>query len=196
MRDFNNGHAAHKPYTLKDRGVLHWHPTLACPHPDDSCVLRFVWLASFVATGELPSLRDFFLVQLFLHPLPFPAVSSPPPFPSLLVLSLSVCLRLLCLCPVARRLVRLVFPVLSTCFFVRSKEKIFFSTLLSVLFALLLSSFCSFMSSWRNRNSWFFLTRSLAVVMMTSTSGFPSSISQRLSINARKSQSYRCSLCV
>ena len=33
-------------------------------------------------------------------------------------------------------------------------------------------------------------------VMMTSTSGFPSLISQRPSINGRKSQSYRCSLCV
>ena len=42
------------------RGFLQWRPTLACPRPDDSCLLRLVWLASFVAIGELPSLRDFF----------------------------------------------------------------------------------------------------------------------------------------
>ena len=67
----------------------------------------------------------------------FPCLSllsqAPPPFPSLLVLSLSLCLcLLLTLCPVARRLVRLVFPVYSTCFLTRSKKKkkIFFSTFL------------------------------------------------------------------
>ena len=55
-----------------------WRPTLACPRPDDSCLLRLVWLASFVATGELPSLRDFFFQFNFSYiPLPCPAVSSP-----------------------------------------------------------------------------------------------------------------------
>ena len=63
---------------VSKRGFLQWRPTLACPRPDDSCLLRLVWLASFVATGELPSLRDFFFQFNFSYiPLPCPAVSSP-----------------------------------------------------------------------------------------------------------------------
>ena len=75
------------------RGILQLRPTLACPRPDDSCLLRLVWLASFVATGELPSLRDFFFQLNFSYiPLPFPAVSSPTSLSQSLVLchSLSV----------------------------------------------------------------------------------------------------------
>ena len=50
--------------------------------------------------------------------------------------SLSICLcLLLSLCPVARRLVWLVFPVWSMCFFARSKEKKFHSPFHSLRFA-------------------------------------------------------------
>ena len=102
-------------------GISYWRLTLARPRPDDSCLLRLVWLASFVATGELPSLRDFSSpVQRFLHSPAFPHL----PFPVSFSLSLSIYLcLLLSLCPVARRLVRLVCPVYSTCFLTRSKEE-------------------------------------------------------------------------
>ena len=60
-------------------------PNLACPRPDDSCLLRLVWLASFGATGELPSLRDFFSSSTFPTFLCRALRSqAPPPFPSLL----------------------------------------------------------------------------------------------------------------
>ena len=73
-------------------GISHWRLTLARPRPDDSCLLRLVWLASFVATGELPSFRFFFWFNFSYIPLPCPAVSSPTSLSQSLVLchSLSV----------------------------------------------------------------------------------------------------------
>ena len=129
------------------RGVLQWRPTLACPRPDDSCLLRLVWLASIVATGELPSLRDFFFQLNFSHiPLPFPAVSSPTSLSQSLVLCHSLS-AFAFFCPCVRSPVvwfgssflsspRAFSPI-------KGKKKIFFHSP-SVLFAWLVSSFSSF----------------------------------------------------
>ena len=78
----------------------------------------------------------FFPAQLFLHSPAFPCCLKPHlPFPVSCSLSVSICLCLLTLCPDARRLDRLVFPVYSTCFLTRSKEKKIFP--LSFPFSLL-----------------------------------------------------------
>ena len=70
------------------RGILHWRLTLARPRPGDSCLLRLVWLASFVATGELPSLRDFFSSSTFPT---FPCLSLLSQAPTPLSQSLVLC---------------------------------------------------------------------------------------------------------
>ena len=112
--------------------VYNWRPTLACPRPDDSCLLRLVWLASLLQQVSYLRCVIFFPVQLFLHSSAVPCCLKPHlPFPVSSSLSLSICLcLLLSLCPVARRLVRLVFLVLSTCFLADQRKKKIFSTLL------------------------------------------------------------------
>ena len=106
-----------------------WRPTLACPRPDDSSLLRLVWLASVVATGELPSLRDFFFpVQRFLHSPAFSCCLKPHlPFPvSWFFHSLSVFAFFL---PCVRSPVVWFGSAFLSCpraFSVRSKEKKFF----------------------------------------------------------------------
>ena len=70
----------------------------------------------------------FFPVQRFLQSPAFPCCLKPhPPFPVSCSLSLSIYLcLLLSLCPLARRLVRLVFLVLSTCFVADQRKNFFF----------------------------------------------------------------------
>ena len=125
-----------KFHTSLNVEFYNWRPTLACPRPDDSCLLRLVWLASLLQQVSCHLCVIFFFpVQRFLHSPAFPCCLKPHlPFPvswffhSLFVFAFFLpCVR----SPV----VWFGSSFLSTprAFSLAQRKKIFFSTFLSVL---------------------------------------------------------------